>query len=436
MSEIFFAISMIACTVLFAVGALLSMQLSFLQIRRPLFCLGTVLGEVQRKNRDGVSPFSAFATAIGSTVGVGNIAGVGIAIAMGGAGAIFWMWVCAFFGMATKYAEIVLSVHFRKSTGVGVYGGPMYYIEYAFGKKWVASVFAFCGLCACFGIGNMAQSGAIAATTAQTVPGSEAITGLLLCIATYAVIMGGIKRISTLAQTIVPLMAALYILAAIFILFRNADEIPSAFSDILNGAFNLTAGGGGVAGYGIARAVRYGIARGVFSNEAGLGSAPVAHAASAAKHPVEQGFFGIFEVFISTFVLCTLTALVILTSGIQVTQQNCAAITALAFSATLGSGGVAFLSVAIILFAFTSIIGWAYYGEQFLRYLAGGERLLRAYRFVFVFAVFIGAVSSPGIVFELSDILNALMALPNLAALAVLCKKVKQLTAEYFDGKH
>ncbi len=416
-------------------GVFITVMTGFFQISKiKLWCSKTfgALGKKHVANKN-ITPFQAVSAALASTVGTGNIAGVATAIVAGGPGAVFWMWVSAFFGMMTKYSEVLLAVHFREKDENGIhFGGPMYYIEKGMKVKWLAVAFAFFGAFASFGIGNMTQSNSIAgALQSFSIP--PIATGIVFAVLAGLVIIGGIKRIATVTEKLVPFMAVLYFIGAIGLLILNANAIPEAFSVIFSSAFNVRSVGGGVMGYGMAQAMRYGVARGVFSNEAGLGSAPIAHAASESKNPAEQGLWGIFEVFVDTIVICTLTALIVLTSGLYVSGDlSGAALTAGAFESGFGSAGNIFLSVSLICFAFSTIIGWSYYGERCLAYLSKNNKIVtQVYRILFIVSIVVGATLELTLVWNIADTLNGLMAIPNLIAILALSKIIITMTKKY-----
>ena len=365
-------------------------------------------------------------TAMSATVGTGNIAGVATAIHFGGAGAIFWMWVIALFGMATKYSEAVLAVQYRQKNPDGqTIGGPMYYIDKGLGSnwKWLAIFFALSGTIAAFGIGNMVQSNSVAEVLSSQFQIPNFYTGICTAAITGLVIIGGIKRIAKLASALVPTMAIAYVACCCLIIVLNISSLPSTLKLILNSALNPEA----VTGAGVWMAIRWGFARGIFSNEAGLGSAAIAHAAAKTNNPVTQGKIAMLGTFLDTIVICTLTALVILVTGAWQGPGQSATISANAFGIGLGGSGAIFLSFALIIFAFTTIVGWSYYGECCARYLFG-ERVTTPYRIAFVSSVAIGAIIKLEIVWTLADIFNGLMALPNLVALILLSPVVFKLT--------
>ncbi|MDY0235900.1 MAG: sodium:alanine symporter family protein [Gudongella sp.] len=415
-------------------GVYLTFRTNFFSILKLGYVLKNTLFKMFDKSQNGegeITPFQAVATALAATVGTGNIAGVATAIALGGPGAIFWMWVSAIFGMTTKFGEVVLSIKFREKTDDGRFvGGPMYYIQNGTGQKWLAVVFASFGALAAFGIGNMVQSNSVAASLQESFSVPPLVTGLVLAVLTALVILGGIKRIGAVTERLVPLMATIYILGAIFIIVMNASHIPEAFGLIFSNAFTATAATGGFAGSTLAMGIRFGVARGVFSNEAGLGSAPIAHAAATTDHPVRQGLWGVFEVFVDTLVICSLTALAILVSGLWDTGVTGAALTTQAFDEAIIGGGY-IVSVGIMLFAFSTILGWSYYGERCAEYLFGPKAIM-PYRIIWIPFVVIGAVGGLELIWAIADTLNGLMAIPNLIGVVLLSGTIISLTKEFF----
>ncbi|MFA7549588.1 MAG: sodium:alanine symporter family protein [Sedimentibacter sp.] len=418
-------------------GLYLSVKTGFFSITKLGYILKNTLLKMFSKEQKGegeVTAFQAVATALAATVGTGNIAGVATAIALGGPGAIFWMWLAAIVGMTTKFAEVVLAVNFREKTEDGRFvGGPMYYIENGLGKswKWLAVLFAFFGALASFGIGNMTQANSVAMAVQESFNIPPLATGIALAVLTFLVIVGGIKRIGKITEKLVPFMSAIYILGGLFILFSNLGAIPGAFALIFSRAFTGTAAIGGFAGSTMAMAIRFGIARGVFTNEAGLGSAPIAHAAATTDHPVRQGLWGVFEVFMDTIVICSITALAIITTGVWETGETGAVLTTMSFNAAIPGGGL-IVTIGIVLFAFSTILGWAYYGERCLEYLAGTKPIL-AYRLAWVVFVVIGAIGGLEFIWSLADTLNGLMAIPNLVGVFFLSGTVFKLTKEFFS---
>ncbi|KAB3533260.1 sodium:alanine symporter family protein [Alkaliphilus serpentinus] len=421
-------------------GIYYSFRTNFLQVRRFGFTMKETLMKIFEKpeaSEEGdITPFQALSTALAATIGTGNIAGVATAIALGGPGAIFWMWVSAFFGMLTKFAEVVLAIQYREKNKEGSFvGGPMYYIEKGLGMKWLAVLFSIFGGIAAFGIGNMVQSNSVAAALETTFKIDPLITGIVLAVAAGLVILGGLKRIASVTERLVPIMAVFYIIGALVILLLNISGIPNAFALIFKHAFTPAAAGGGFAGATIMMAMRYGVARGVFSNEAGLGSAPIAHAAAKTDHPVRQGLWGIFEVFADTIVICTLTALTILSTGVWNSGVTGAALTTKAFSTGLpGTWGGIIVSIGILLFAFSTILSWAYYGEKCAEYLLGSN-INKYYRILWLPAIVVGAIGGLELIWHLADTLNGLMAIPNLVGLVLLSGVVFKLTKEFFATK-
>lgn len=425
---------------LLAVGLYLTVGTRFFQVTKFGYVLKNTIFSMFRKekntekskDKDAISPFQALATALAATVGTGNIVGVATAIAAGGAGAIFWMWVSAFFGMMTKYAEIVLGIYFRHKNEKGEWvGGPMYYIEKGLHQKWLAVLFAVFCLLASFGIGSVAQVNGISTAMESSFHIPNYVTGIVICLLAGFIVFGGLKRIVTVTEKFVPLMALLYIVGALVVIVANFRNILPAFGEIFGSAFQLKSVGGGVMGYGIARAMRYGFARGIFSNEAGLGSSVLVHSSADVEEPVEQGLWGIFEVFFDTIVICTLTALAILTTGAHTVEGlEGVAITMYAFEAVFGRAGSYVVSVGIVLFAFSTLLGWSVYGCRVSEYL-GGRNCMQVYKVLFLLVSFIGSVSSVQLVWDLADTFNGLMALPNLVGVLLLSPLVFRITANY-----
>ncbi len=445
-------LSIAMMVLLIAAGIYLSVRTRFFQFRKFGTVMKSTVGSLfdksnHEKNSGAVSPFQAVTTALAGTIGTGSIAGLATALVSGGPGAIFWMWISALFGMVTKYAEIVLSLTYREKDEKGAYrGGPMYYIKNGLGLRWLAVTFAVFAMIACIGTGNATQSNSISGVLDKNFGLAPWITGLVLAVLVGAVILGGVKRIASVNEKLVPVMAIFFILMSFVCLGVNATRIPAAFGLIFREAFNFKAAFGGVAGYGIMTAMRYGVGRGVFTNEAGLGSAPIAHAASSAKEPVKQGMWGVFEVFITTIVICTMSALVVLTSDIYMTAFNAgvapaysgAALSGAAFGEAIPYVGEIGVALATVFFALSTILGWAYYGEVSIAYVfkkhAGAA--VTAYRVVYVIFVFVGAVAEIGTVWLIADCFNTLMALPNLIALAALSGVVVKTTKNYFAKKN
>lgn len=394
-------------------------------------------GEAKTERDGEISPFNALMTALAATIGTGNIAGVATAIALGGPGAVFWMWITALVGMATKFSEAVLAVRYRETDSTGYHiGGPMFYIKNGLGRKWLwlGGAFAFFGSVAAFGIGNTVQSNSVADALGTTFGIPAWATGLVLMVLAGAVIIGGIKRIGKVAGKLVPVMGILYVIAGLVVLVINASQIGEAFSMIFYYAFNPHAAMGGFAGAAVMAAIRFGVARGIFSNEAGLGSSPIAHAAARTKNPVRQGLVAMLATFIDTIVVCTITALVILTSTVWMEGEAGASLTALSFDAALPGYGNQIVSLALAVFAFTTLLGWSFYGEKCFQFLFG-TRSIMLYRVLFVLAIPLGALANLGFIWLMADTFNAMMAIPNLIALALLSPVVFKLTRDYFDGK-
>jgi len=381
-----------------------------------------------------ISPFSALMTSLSATIGTGNIAGVATAIFLGGPGAVFWMWMTALVGMATKYAEAVCAVRYRIKDERGKYvGGPMYYITNGLGRHWtwLAVCFAFFASVAGFGIGNMVQANSVAAALKASFAIPAWLTGLVLVVLVGAVLIGGIERIAAVASRLVPFMAITYVAACLIVMLLNAAAVPTAFRLIFKHAFSPVAATGGFAGAAVWAAMKFGVARGVFSNEAGLGSAPIAHAAAQTKGPVSQGLVAMLGTFIDTIVICSFTALAILTTGAWTSGATGAALTSKAFELSLPGVGSYVVVIALSIFAFTTMLGWSYYCERSLQYLFG-VRVILPFRAVWSLAALAGATLKLSFVWLLADTLNALMAIPNLIALALLSPVVFQITRDFF----
>lgn len=390
----------------------------------------------QQAGEGDITPFQALMTAMSATVGTGNIAGVATAIFIGGPGAVFWMWITALFGMATKFGEAVLAVKYREVKPNGDYaGGPMYYIKNGLGDrwKWLAWLFAFFGAIAAFGIGNTVQSQSVALAVHSEWGIATWITGLVLAVLTGAVILGGIKSIAEVTERIVPFMAIVYVLGSIVIIAINIAELPAAFALIVHDAFTGTAAAGGFAGSSLIMAIRFGVARGVFSNEAGLGSAPIAHAAARTNNPVRQGVIGMLGTFIDTIIICTMTALIIVMTGAWQSGKNSAELSAYAFNIGMPGLGTFVVSFGLIFFAFSTILAWSYYGEKCVEYIFGTGSIM-PYRILWIVAVGFGAITvgQLDLIWLIADVMNGLMALPNLIALLLLSPVIFKLTKEYF----
>ncbi len=425
----------VTLVLLVGTGVYLTVRLGFVQVRGFRHSAALIGGKYSDPEHQGeVSHFQALSTALSATVGTGNIAGVATAISLGGPGALFWMWVTAFVGMATKFAESSLALRFREVDPEGkVAGGPMYTLFNGLKMRRMATAFAIFALIASFGIGNMVQANSVVDGLAFIWPElKEAawLVGTAMAILVGLVILGGVQRIAKVASTIVPFMAVLYVAAALIVLFSHIDAVPAAFATIFNHALNPWAVGGAAVG----EAIRWGVARGLFSNEAGLGSSPMAHAAARTNQPVREGLVAMMEPFIDTLVICTMTGLVIVVTGAWQTSPEDvvgAALTAYAFDASLGSGGAAVVGIGLSLFAFSTIIAWSYYGDR-SAYFLFGEKAVMPYRVVFTVLVVVGAAVPLQLVWNLADITNILMALPNLLALILLTTLVKKMKDDYF----
>ena len=436
---------------LIAAGIFLTIRSGFFQFRHFVYVLKNTVGQLfnhrmHRKENGSVSAFQAVTTALAGTIGTGSIAGVATALVLGGPGAVFWMWISALLGMVTKYSEIVLALKFREKSAEGAnLGGPMYYIKNGLGIKWLAALFAAFAMIACIGTGNATQSNSISGALDMNFDIAPWITGIVLTVIVGVVIIGGVKRIASVNEKLVPIMAVFFILASVFALVFNASKIPHAFALIFKEAFNFKSAFGGAAGYGILSAIRYGVGRGVFSNEAGLGSAPIAHSASSTKDPVNQGRWGVFEVFITTIIICTMSAIVILTStvytdafsaGVAPTVSG-AALSSAAFEEALPHVGGIGIAFSTVFFALSTILGWAYYGEVSVGYLfrSHAKTAIGIYRIIYVLFVFVGAIAEINTVWLIADCFNALMAVPNLVALIGLSGLVVKITREHFAKK-
>ena len=396
------------------------------------------LSKGRQGSGDGeISPFNALMTSLSSTIGMGNIAGVATAIGLGGPGALFWMWCAAFVGMATKYAEAVLAVNYRETDEAGrKVGGPMYYIKNGLGDKWkwLGGAFALFGSLAGFGLANTVQSNAVSQVLETNFNVPTVVSGMVMAVLVGGVLLGGIKRIASVAGKLVPFMAALYMTATFLILVMNAPAIPAAIILVVDSAFNGAAATGGFAGATLMLALRMGIARGIFSNEAGLGSAPIAHAAAETNSPVRQGTIAMLGTFIDTLVICTMTGLVLIVTGVWSGEPQGAAMTLAAFTGALPYGDI-ILSLCVALFAFTTMLGWSYYGERCAEFLLG-TRVITPFRVLWVIGIFVGTQMSLELVWKMTDALNGLMAIPNLIALLLLSPIVFKLTREYFEKEN
>lgn len=428
------------------VGLLLSVRTRFIQIRKFGVAMKNTVGKIfdKTQSKDGsMSPFQAVCTALAGTVGTGNIAGVAGAIALGGPGAIFWMWCSAFLGMCTKFSEVTLAIHFREKNSNGEYvGGPMYYIKNGLSKKWyfLAVLYAVFGVLTVFGTGNATQVNTIVASINSALMSfhiidgtndkANLIFGIFIAALVAMVLLGGIKRIDQVTEKLVPFMAVLYVILALGVIIMNIEHVPAVFGEIFSGAFSPRAATGGVIG-SMFLSMKKGVSRGIFSNEAGLGTGSIAHACADTDNAVHQGMFGIFEVFMDTIIICTLTGLVILLAapGITYGQAAGAELTISGFTSTYGSWVSIFTAVAMCCFAFSTIIGWGLYGSRCIEFL-GGEKLVRPFLVIYSFVSIVGATINLGLLWDIADTFNGLMAVPNLIALLMLSGQVKKLAIE------
>lgn len=434
------------------VGLLLSFRTRFVQIRKFGYAIKTTIGRMFRKREisDGaISPFQAVCTALAATVGTGNIAGVAGAIAIGGPGAIFWMWMSAILGMCTKFSEVTLAVHFREKNEQGDYvGGPMYYIKNGLGKNWMwlAYTFSAFGVLTVFGTGNATQVNTItsAIDTAlinfgvmqeSSVGICNLIIGIVMAILVGLVLLGGVKRIGKVTEKLVPFMAVLYIILAFGVIMVNINRVPAVIASIFEGAFNPSAVTGGVLGSFFV-SMKKGVSRGIFSNEAGLGTGSIAHACADTQKPVKQGLFGIFEVFADTIVICTMTALVILCSGVPVDYGVAAGaeLTISGFTSIYGNWISIFTAAAMCCFAFSTTIGWGLYGARCIEFLFS-SKVIKPFMVVYSLVAIVGATMDLGLMWEVADTFNGLMVIPNLTAVFLLSGTVARLTKEYFQGE-
>ena len=438
---------------LLGVGVILTIGLRCLPWREMPHAFATMWrGRRHHPDHEGeLTPFRALMTSLAATIGTGNIVGVASAILLGGPGAVFWMWITALFGMATKFCEATLAVRYREVTPDGKFvGGPMYYIKNGLGERWkglavcLAAIFAVFGAIASFGIGNLTQANAVTGNIvnlSKTVFGFDLkpeIIAVVLLVLSGMVLIGGVKRIGAVAGTLVPVMAIVYVIGGLVVLVCNADKVPGAFALIFQSAFTGQAAVGGFAGAALAEAIRFGVARGLFSNEAGMGSAPMAHATAIVKHPVKQGLLGMIDPFLDTIIVCTISALVILVSDAWMAdgmrEAGKAVLTATAFNRALPIAhlGTWLVTVGLVLFAFSTILGWCVYGERCVIYLFGHKAAL-PFRILFTLVVPLGALSKVDVVWNLADIFNGLMAIPNLIGLLLLSPVVYKLTKDYFS---
>ena len=438
-----------AMTCIIGVGLYLAIRTGFLQIRKFGYALKNTVGRMFRKQEaaDGsITPFQAVCTALAATVGTGNIAGVAGAIAIGGPGAVFWMWISALLGMGTKFAEVTLAVHYRERNDKGDYvGGPMYYIKNGLGQKWIwlAYMYAFFGVCAVFGTGNATQVNTITAAvntalinygmlTPDSTAGSNLIIGVFICIIVALILIGGVKRIGKVTEKLVPVMALLYVVLGLGLIAMKFTQVPAVFASIFQGAFRPAAVTGGVVG-SFFISMQKGVSRGIFSNEAGLGTGSIAHACADTQEPVKQGMFGIFEVFMDTIVICTMTALVILLSGVNVPygQTAGAELTISGFTTVYGNWVSIFTAIAMCCFAFSTIVGWGLYGARCAEFLFGSKILL-PFNIAYSLVSIVGATVNLGLIWGISDTFNGFMTVPNLIAVFLMTPVVLKLVKEHF----
>ncbi len=418
-------------------GLYLSVGLGALPLRKLGFGFRMLWSGRREQGQGDITPFNALMTSLSATIGTGNIAGVGTAIAIGGPGALFWMWITALVGMATKYAEAVLAVRYREVDANNNHvGGPMYYIRNGLGKNWIwlATLFAIFGALAGFGIGNTVQANSVAHALESRLGVPFWMTGVALALLVGMVLIGGIRWIAQVAGKLVPFMAAAYLVAGLVVLGMNLGEVPAAFVTIVQDAFTPTAQIGGFAGAGVMLAIQMGVARGIFSNEAGLGSAPMAHAAAETDSPVRQGTVAMLGTFIDTIIICTITGLVIVVSGAWTSGENGAALSAMAFGNELPGAGAYVVALGLALFAFTTILGWSVYGERCVEYLFGIHAII-PFRVLWVTVVPLGALVELDFVWLIADTLNAMMAIPNLVALLLLSPVVLKISREFFAAQ-
>ncbi len=413
-------------------GLFLTIRLKGMQF----WALGPAFKLIFKHEKDAegdISHFQALMTALAATVGIGNIVGVATAITFGGPGAVFWMWVTGFVGMATKYSEAVLAVKYRQAGANGFKGGPMYYLAHGLNMPKLGYIFAFFTVLASFGIGNMTQANSVAHAVSVQFSIDPWISGIVLLTITSLVMLGGIKSIGKTASVLIPFMIVIYVVASLLIIFMHFDKVGDAFGLIFYHALNPIAAGGGFLGAAVATAIRFGIARGVFSNESGLGSAPIAAAAAKTNDPVEQALVSMTQTFIDTLVVCTMTAVIILMAPVWMNGGSAAELTLKSFEFFLGDTGALIVVFATILFGYSTILGWSYYGERAFEYMFG-EKSIKLYRVVFVSFILVGAMMELKFVWNFSDLANGLMAIPNLIALLLLSKVISQETDRYFSS--
>jgi AGCS family alanine or glycine:cation symporter len=415
---------------LFGTHIFLTIQLRGIQFRTLPLAFKIVFSKSEQKG--DLSHFATLMTSLAATVGIGNIVGVATAITLGGPGAVFWMWLTAIFGMATKYSEALLAVKYRESGPNGMRGGPMYYISKGAGIPWLGKVFAVCTFFAAFGIGNMVQANSTSSIFLNVFNIPTVWTGGILAVLAGLVIVGGIKSIGRFASFFVPSMILLYLSTVILILIFRIEEVPSAFALIFNHAFSGHAASGGFIGATMAAAIRFGVARGLFSNEAGLGSAPIVAAAAKTNDPVRQALVSMTGTFIDTIIICTLTALVILTTDVWTSGISAADLTSKSIGVTLGATGETIVAICTALFAFSTLIGWSYYGEKAIEFLFGSQ-VVTFYRIIFTCLIFVGATMTLSFVWNFSDLMNGMMVIPNLIGILLLVKILKSETNKFFE---
>ena len=442
-----------AMVCIIGVGLLLSVRTGFLQLRKFPYAIKTTIGRIFRKKdaSDGaMTPFQAVCTALAATVGTGNIAGVAGAIAIGGPGAVFWMWCSALLGMCTKFSEVTLAVHFRERNKNGeLVGGPMYYIKNGLGSRWqfLAVLYSLFGVLTVFGTGNATQVNTIVtaidsallaygSSLNSILPTVNLVVGVVVAMMVAMVLLGGVKRIGSVTEKLVPFMALFYVVLALGVVVINYRRFPAVLASIVGGAFDPRAFTGGAIG-SIFLSMQKGVSRGIFSNEAGLGTGSIAHACADTKKPVKQGMFGIFEVFADTIVICTLTAMVILCSGTPVNYGTAAGaeLTISGFTTTYGGWASVFTAVALCCFAFSTIIGWGLYGSRFLVFLCRSDKVAKPFFLVYSFVSILGATMDLGLLWSIADTFNGLMSIPNLLALLLLSGTVVRLTREFFASE-
>ena len=444
---------------LIGTGIMMTVRTGFFQLTHFRHWMKNTIGAIFRdshvtahtgKDDKAISQFQSLCTALAATVGTGNIAGVSAAIVSGGPGAIFWMWLVSFFGMMTNYSENVLGIFYRRKNEKGEWcGGAMYYLKDGLGAKEgmkkvgmvLASAFALFCVIASFGIGNMSQVNTIAANMNNAFGVSNVIVGIILVILSAFVIIGGIKRIARVTELLVPFMAVAYVIGALIVIFKNIGVMPAVLASIFKGAFSMRSAAGGVVGYGVMKALTWGMKRGVFSNEAGLGSSVMVHSASNVKEPVAQGMWGIFDVFADTIIICSLTAFTILSSGLvdletgtMISTSLSTALVSEAFSTVFGRAGTAFIAIAVFLFAYSTTLGWSEYGTRAFEYLFGTRRVI-IFRVIFVCFIMVGATMNLSLAWDLSDTFNGLMAIPNLIGVITCSSTVIAITKNYIDRK-